>query len=227
MNVTENDMNSATKVISDLWSAAVEGSKLAEEFKSFREQVASETRAFQSSIDEMKRDVEYVRERNARLDSENADLRKQRDEYASSLVQAQADRDNFKSELTNAQARINSQVEVLKTMDEKIDRLTKERDESIQEVLELEQKNKELSDRLEAVRTAMGFLASPTTAPAPTAKDPQPMARADQPTTTVSPIAPSPVAPSDSGDGGGQLGHETKAAVSYDPPPYDGPSWAR
>ena len=193
MNVTENDMNSATKVISDLWSAAVEGSKLAEEFKSFREHIANETKEFLRAIDEMKKDMEYVRERNARLDSENADLRRSRDEALSALSATRSDLNATTDALTKAGARIDSQVEILKSMDEKVDRLTKERDESIQEVLELEQKNKELSDRLEAVRTAMGFLSTPEAKPH---------------TVSVAGTGTSSetVTPSDSGAGGGQVG---------------------
>lgn len=215
-------MNSATKVINDLWSAAVEGSKLAEQFRSFQEQVNKDHNEWTEKFGKLTQDMEYIRERNQRLDSENADLRKQRDGYAQDLAQVRQElntaqlalRDEqqtskrhwddlnemtdmlaaVRSQVQSGAERIASQMEVLGEQDKRIESLIKERDDAQIQVMELEDQLEQARDRLEAIASAMGF-SSKTATP----KESNPVEGTSRQTEVVD--TPSP---SGSGPGGGQ-----------------------
>lgn len=148
-NATEERMGLVRDVFAQAANAITAASELSKEVANLRNEVEA-----------LKRDMEYTRARNKELDEILSDVRRQRDEAQAKLRETEGELANHKSMVSVRDEDIRRLNGSIDHQRETITRLTKERDESIEHGLNLEQKLKEATAKIDQLSSHIGSMLS-------------------------------------------------------------------
>jgi vacuolar-type H+-ATPase subunit I/STV1 len=181
--VEDSEMSHVRSVFDRAANAIVQASELAKQVASLTEQ-----------MDLLRKDIEYVRQRNIELDNLLNDVRQARDHAqseASRLTQTNADLSRENTSLTYERDNL---TDKLKTANDTISTLRRERDDAAIEAMRLQEELDKVKAKLDdIVSFAKGLVAEatptpPTPAPEPTPTPPEPQPYQEpQPTPAVWP----------------------------------------
>lgn len=153
--------------------------KVAEAFKSMASQAADaivnasalkqEMAELRSGFDELKRDMEYTRQRNVELDNTLRDVRRQRDEAEQKLSQTQAQLSAVSADRSEIENNYNSQSQTIVQLRAELASVKHERDDYGMEAMKLREDLEKAQGKLaEIEHFAASLFPKPVEVPKPT-----------------------------------------------------------